>query len=122
MLQEGRNWKSAVLLAQGCVVSLVQKYIKMKKLGEFEDNIFFNERKMFMKKMVFKSKLLPDGHLFCPDEVVQKKNAHFKVTVTFEETEFEAAEHEVELSAIKDASEDFLSKEELNYYLNLKDL
>lgn len=75
-----------------------------------------------MKKTVFKSKLLPDGHLYCPNELAQKKNAHFKVIVTFEETELEASEHEVELSAINDASKDFLSEEELNYYLNLKEL
>ena len=75
-----------------------------------------------MKKMVFESNLLPDGHLYCPDEFSHKKNVHFKVIATFEETEFEASEHEVELSAIQDASDDFLSEEELNYYLNLKDL
>ena len=75
-----------------------------------------------MKKMVFESKLLPDGHLYCPDEVAQKKNVHFQVIVTFKEAELEVSEHEVELSAIQDASEDFLSEEELNYYLNLKDL
>ena len=51
-----------------------------------------------------------------------EKNVHFQVIVTFKETELEASEHEVELSAIQDASEDFLSEEELNYYLNLKDL
>lgn len=84
--------------------------------------MFSNERKMFMKKMVFESKLLPDGHLYCPDEVTQKKNARFKVIVTFEETGFEASEREIELSAISDVSEDFLSEKELNYYLNLKDL
>jgi hypothetical protein len=77
---------------------------------------------MFMKKMVFESKLLPDGHLYCPDEVAQKKNVHFQVIVTFKEAELEASEHEVELSSVYDTSEDFLSKEELNYYLNLKDL
>jgi len=42
--------------------------------------------------------------------------------VTFKETDIEASEHEVELSAINDISEDFLSKEELYYYLNLKEL
>lgn len=75
-----------------------------------------------MKKMVFESKLLPDGHLYCPDEFSNTKKVHFKVIATFEETDFEASEHEVELSAIQDASGDFLSEEELNYYLNLKDL
>ena len=36
-----------------------------------------------MKKLVFESKLLPDGHLYCPKELAHKKNAYFKVVVTF---------------------------------------
>lgn len=76
-----------------------------------------------MEKMVFESKVLPDGHLYCPDELAQKKNAHFKVIVTFEKTDLlEASEHEVELSAVNDISEEYLSKEELNYYFSLKEL
>ncbi len=75
-----------------------------------------------MKKMVFESKVLPDGHLYCPDKIAREKDAHFKVIVTFEETSLEASEREIELSAIKDTSEDFLSEEEVNYYLNLKEL
>ena len=39
----------------------------------------------------------------------------------FEETKVEASGQEIELSAINDVSEDFLSEEELNYYLNLFD-
>lgn len=31
------------------------------------------------KKAVFDSKLLPDGHLFCPKEFADKKNLQFKV-------------------------------------------
>ena len=73
-----------------------------------------------MKEMVFESKLLPEGHLHCPHEIAQKKNAHFKVIVTFEENEYEASENEIELSAIHDISEDFLSEEEINYYLNMR--
>jgi len=75
-----------------------------------------------MEKLVFESKILPDGHLYCPQEFVHKKNARFKVIVTFEETEIEASEQEIELSAINDVSEDFLSSGELNYYLNLEEL
>ncbi len=73
-----------------------------------------------MQELIFDSNLLPDGHLYCPDEIASKKNAHFKVIVTFDETEAEASESELELSAIHDTSEDFLTKEELKYYLNLK--
>jgi len=75
-----------------------------------------------MGELVFESKVLPDGHLYCPQELAHKKNARFKVIVTFEETAVEASEQEIELSAINDVSEDFLSAEELNYYLNLEEL
>lgn len=75
-----------------------------------------------MNKMVFESKLLPDGHLYCPEELAHKKHINFKVVVTFEETDLEASEHEIEISNIKDVSKDFLSEEEMNYYLNLKPL
>ena len=75
-----------------------------------------------MEKKVFESRVLPDGHLDCPEELARGNNARFKVIVTFEDTEIEATEHEIELSAIHDTSEDFLSEEELNYYFNLKEL
>ena len=29
-----------------------------------------------MQKLIFESNLLPDGHLYCPDEIASKKNAH----------------------------------------------
>ncbi|MBF0225256.1 MAG: hypothetical protein HQK76_07350 [Desulfobacterales bacterium] len=73
-----------------------------------------------MNTAIFESKLLSDGHLYCPKEFAQKKNALFKVIVIFEETE--ASEHDIELSAINDNSTDFLSKEELSYYLSLEEL
>lgn len=75
-----------------------------------------------MGKKVFESRVLPDGHLYCPEELARGKNARFKVIATFEDTNVEASEREVELSAIHDTSEDYLSEEELNYYLNLKEL
>ena len=75
-----------------------------------------------MKNLVFESKLLPDGHLYCPREFAHKKHVNFKVVVTFEETDLEASEHEIEISNINDVSEDFLSEKELNYYLNLEAL
>lgn len=75
------------------------------------------------KKLIFDSKLLPDGHLYCPEELVYKKNLRFKVVVTFgPETDFEASEHEIENANIDDVSNEFLSEEELNYYLNLEPL
>ncbi|MBF0379330.1 MAG: hypothetical protein HQK72_17885 [Desulfamplus sp.] len=75
-----------------------------------------------MNKATFSTRLLPDGHLYCPEEFAQKKNAIFKVIVLFDETQAEASEHDIELSAINDNSTDFLSKEELSYYLGLEDL
>ncbi len=74
-----------------------------------------------MEKLVFESKVLSDGHLYCPQGLAHKKNARFKVVVTFEEING-TSEQEIELSAINDVSEDFLSEEELNYYLNLEEL
>ena len=74
-----------------------------------------------MKTMVFQSKLLPNGYLYCPQEIVQKKNAHFKVIVTFdEESGLEASEHDIEQASMHDLSDDFLTEEEVNYYLSLK--
>ena len=75
-----------------------------------------------MNKISFKSKLLPDGHLYCPKEFTKKKNVKFKVIVMFEDNKIEASDQDIELSTIKDISEDFLSEEELNYYLNLEEL
>ncbi len=75
-----------------------------------------------MKKLVFESRLLPDGHLYCPEELAHEENAIFKVVVTFRKTNFDASDHEIESASVNDISEDFLTKEDVNYYLNLKDL
>ncbi len=75
-----------------------------------------------MNAIAFESKLLPGGHLYCPKKFTKKKNVKFKVIVVFEETKIEASEQDIELSSIKDISNDFLSKKELNYYLNLEEL
>lgn len=75
-----------------------------------------------MQTVVFESKLLPDGHLYCPEEFAQKKNVRFKVVVTLGEPYPEAADRDIEQSAIHGLSDDFLTGEELNYYLNLKEL
>ena len=40
-----------------------------------------------MNTQTFESRLLPDGHLYCPKEFVKKKNAHFKVIVILEDTD-----------------------------------
>ncbi|MFQ5677641.1 MAG: hypothetical protein ACE5G1_17260 [bacterium] len=38
------------------------------------------------------------------------------------EIDLKASEKEIELAGVKDTSEDFLSEEELNYYLKLEEL
>ena len=75
-----------------------------------------------METLAFGSKLLPDGHLYWPKKLAKKKNVKFKVIVTFEDDKVEASNHDIELSAINDVSDEFLSEEELNYYLNLEEL
>ncbi len=72
--------------------------------------------------LIFDSQLLPDGHLSCPKEFVHKKNLQFKVLVIFQEPEREATEQEIEQSAVRDMPEDFLSPEEVTYYMNLEDV
>ncbi len=75
-----------------------------------------------MNTQTFESRLLPDGHLYCPKEFIKKKNVHFKVIVMFEDSDIEASKNDIELSSIMDNSHDVLSEEELNYYLDLEDL
>jgi hypothetical protein len=75
-----------------------------------------------MNAITFDSQLLPDGHLYCPTEWSQKKKALFKVTVVIQDPDkLDASDHDLELSALTDSSSDFLSQEELNYYLALED-
>lgn len=78
-----------------------------------------------MKEIVFESKMLDDGHLYCPKEIkeiAEMKNAQFKVIATFADNEAEASERELEAAAVHDLSEDYLSEKEVNYYLNLKEV
>ena len=75
-----------------------------------------------MNTIAFKSKLLPDGHLYCPKEFSSKTNAKFRVIVTFNDKDNEASDQDIELSSVNDISYDFLSEEEVNYYLNLEEL
>lgn len=75
-----------------------------------------------MTEIVFNTKLLPDGHLYCPEEFAGKKDVQFKVIVVFDETAQQAIEQGIEASAVQDVSENLLSEEELNYYLNLVEI
>ncbi len=75
-----------------------------------------------MNTATFESKLLPDGHLYCPQEYAQKENVLFKVIVIFEDTEKQVSDRDIELAAVKDNSTDFLSEKELRYYFSLEEL
>jgi len=66
-----------------------------------------------MSLTTFESQLLPEGNLYCPKEFTTSKNARFFV---------EATNQEIEICALMDISNDFLSQEELQYYLNLEEL
>ncbi len=75
-----------------------------------------------MKEIVFESKLLPNGHLYCPKKFAKKQNVRFKVIVIFDEIDDRVSEQEMEFTAAHDLSNDFLSEEEVNYYLNLEEI
>lgn len=75
-----------------------------------------------MSLITFNSKLLPDGNLYCPKKYRKNKNIKFKVIAIIDDNKIEASKEDIEASAIKDAMDDFLSQEELNYYLNLEEL
>jgi hypothetical protein len=69
-----------------------------------------------MHEIVFESQLLKDGHLYCPKEYATPR-AKFKVIVTLPDKY--ATDSEIELASVIDNSDEFLSEEELNYYMSL---
>ncbi len=71
---------------------------------------------------IFDSQLLSDGHLSCPKEFAQRKNAQFKVLVVFEELAYEATNRDIEQAAVLDNSNEYLLQEELNYYMKLEEI
>jgi hypothetical protein len=75
-----------------------------------------------MNTLSFNSQLLPDGHLYCPEQFTHKKDIKFKVLVMFENTQSQASAKEIEQAAVIDNSEEFLSQEEINYYMKLEDI
>ncbi|UCH93487.1 MAG: hypothetical protein JSV88_24890 [Candidatus Aminicenantes bacterium] len=79
-----------------------------------EDQIEMQEVRM--QEIVFDSRLLKDGHLYCPKRYANP-GAKFKVIVSLPDED--ATDSEIEMAAVVDHSDDFLSKEELDYYLSL---
>ncbi|MCL5991402.1 MAG: hypothetical protein M1419_04800 [Bacteroidetes bacterium] len=69
-----------------------------------------------MNEIVFSSKLIDEGSLYCPKEYSYKE-ADYKVIVTLPESDNNSLD--IESSAAIDNSEDYLSNEEINYYLTL---
>ncbi len=67
-----------------------------------------------MYELVFDSKISENGMLYCPKEF-SFKNAIYKVTVKINDNDTSVIEN----TAISDNSFDFLSEEEVNYYINL---
>lgn len=67
-----------------------------------------------MYELVFDSKLSENGMLYCPKEFLFK-NAVYKVIVKVDDIDVVDFEN----STIVDNSFDFLSEEEVNYYINL---
>lgn len=70
--------------------------------------ILFNWKGNVYEKNGFWKQVITGWTSILPGWILTQKNVHFKVIATFEETELEATEHEIELSAIQDASDDFL--------------
>jgi len=68
--------------------------------------------------VIFDTKLLNNGHLYCPKEFNNKK-AKYKVIVIFQDDKNDFDE-DIEMSAVKDCEDiDFLDDTELKYYLDL---
>jgi hypothetical protein len=75
-----------------------------------------------MNTLIFDTQLLPDGHLDCPQEFAHKPSIQFKVIAIFEEQERVASDQDIERAAIHDTFNEYLTSEELNYYLALGDV
>ncbi|MBM2816069.1 MAG: hypothetical protein HW421_2831 [Ignavibacteria bacterium] len=69
-----------------------------------------------MYEIVFNSKLTENGALYCPKEY-SFIDADYKVILTLPDNNEDISE--AEKSAIIDNSSDFLSAQEISYYLNL---
>jgi DNA/RNA endonuclease G (NUC1) len=71
-----------------------------------------------MHDVIFESQLLKGGYLYCPKEYAVPK-AKYKVIASFpDET---AVDSEIEMASVVDQSGEFISQEELNYYMRLDD-
>lgn len=69
-----------------------------------------------MTEIVFNTTLWKDGYLFCPKEFLFNE-AEYKVIVSLPQNN--ASSMVIELAAAKDNCREFLTKEELDYYMTL---
>ncbi|HLP46716.1 MAG TPA: hypothetical protein VK186_20075 [Candidatus Deferrimicrobium sp.] len=69
-----------------------------------------------MHEIIFKSQLLKDGHLSCPKKYAMPK-AIYKVVVSLPDVT--AADTDIEMASVVDQSDEFISEEELGYYMSL---
>jgi hypothetical protein len=69
-----------------------------------------------MYEIVFNSKLKDEDSLYCPKEF-SFKEAEYKVIVTMPDKD--ASDNDIETSAVVDNSEEYLTQDEINYYMNL---
>ncbi len=77
-----------------------------------------------MSTQVFETQLMPDGHLACPVWISNKRPVRFKVIAFFDEPVVRdrvATDRDIEAAAVVDVSEDFLSDDEVSYYMALGD-
>ncbi len=73
--------------------------------------------------LISDSQLLSDGHLSCPKEFAQRKNAQFlKSSSSLKSRHYEATDRDIEQAAVLDNSNEYLSQEELNYYMKLEEI
>jgi|GEM_PF-4104998 len=69
-----------------------------------------------MTEIIFNTNLSKDGYLLCPKEYLFKE-AEYKVIVSFPQKL--ATDDEIEATAVSDNIEEYLTKEEINYYMRL---
>lgn len=71
-----------------------------------------------MHEIIFESQLLKDGHLSCPKKYAMPK-ATYKVIATL--PDLTATDSDIEMASVIDQSDEFISEEELSYYMKLDD-
>ena len=69
-----------------------------------------------MPKTIFETRLLKDGHLYCPKKFA-RSGAKFKVIVSLPDEEPD--DETFETASVTDLSADGLTEEEIDYYMQL---